>query len=129
MPEISVTTLRVQSRADGTTRTVVHFWYTGWPDHGVPSSTATFLRLLHLVNEQHERVCAANSSASEKPRSPILVHCSAGIGRTGVFIAVDGMVKRFLKQVRHWTLLSCFFFYFLFVGSRSYSSPSSTSVL
>jgi len=59
-------------------RTVKHFWYTGWPDHGVPDTAAPVIAFLRAVRQE-----TADS------RSPILVHCSAGIGRTGTFMAID----------------------------------------
>ncbi|XP_056003190.1 receptor-type tyrosine-protein phosphatase epsilon-like isoform X1 [Ostrea edulis] len=58
-------------------RTVVQFHYTRWPDHGTPNplNLLVFLRYFrHKINT---------------PQHPILVHCSAGIGRTGTFIALD----------------------------------------
>lgn len=58
-------------------RTVVQFHYTRWPDHGTPDplNLVDFLRQFrHKIKPSHH---------------PILVHCSAGIGRTGTFIALD----------------------------------------
>lgn len=62
-------------------REIAHFQYKDWPDHGLPSSAATFRHLLHLVDSCHDR------------RGPILVHCSAGIGRTGTFCAVHTITQ------------------------------------
>ena len=62
-------------------REIAHFQYKDWPDHGLPSSAATFRHLLHLVDAMHDR------------RGPILVHCSAGIGRTGTFCAVHTITQ------------------------------------
>eukprot|EP00037_Helgoeca_nana_P032290 m.413148 g.413148 ORF g.413148 m.413148 type:complete len:381 (-) comp29027_c0_seq1:1326-2468(-) len=72
-----LTTLTLVKGSDAP-RTVKHFWYTGWPDHGVPETAAPVIAFLRAV-----RVETANS------RAPILVHCSAGIGRTGTFMAID----------------------------------------
>lgn len=58
-----------------------HYQYKEWPDHGLPSSAATFRHLLHLVDAVHDR------------RGPILVHCSAGIGRTGTFCTVHTITQ------------------------------------
>mmetsp|Transcript_30515 Transcript_30515/g.61433 ORF Transcript_30515/g.61433 Transcript_30515/m.61433 type:complete len:196 (-) Transcript_30515:55-642(-) len=60
-------------------RSVHHFWYNTWPDHGTPGDTAGVLGMLHDVRS-HSR-----GDQSE----PWVVHCSAGIGRTGTFIAID----------------------------------------
>ncbi len=58
-------------------RLVTHYWYTGWPDHEAPASAVSVLDLLHRVR------------ARTPPGTPIVVHCSAGIGRTGTFMAID----------------------------------------
>ncbi|XP_015703929.1 receptor-type tyrosine-protein phosphatase kappa-like [Coturnix japonica] len=64
-------------------RTVEQFHYLQWPDHEVPRNPAQLLSLLEMINK----------SGSESPAGPVLVHCSAGIGRTGTFIALDFLLK------------------------------------
>ncbi|XP_050799494.1 receptor-type tyrosine-protein phosphatase kappa-like isoform X3 [Gopherus flavomarginatus] len=64
-------------------RHIQQFHYLLWPDHGVPSNAARLLQLVEMVNER----------VSEVPAGPVLVHCSAGIGRTGTFIALDILLK------------------------------------
>lgn len=59
-------------------RSVKHYWYTSWPDHKTPDSAQPLLQLMGEVEE--ERLASG-------PRGPVIVHCSAGIGRTGCFIA------------------------------------------
>uniref|UniRef100_F6WY52 protein-tyrosine-phosphatase n=1 Tax=Ciona intestinalis TaxID=7719 RepID=F6WY52_CIOIN len=65
-------------------RKLKHFQYVTWPDHGVPVSTTGFYRLHTHVMEEH------NSAGNE---APIVVHCSAGVGRTGTFIGFDCLVR------------------------------------
>uniref|UniRef100_A0A8C9ZCR9 protein-tyrosine-phosphatase n=1 Tax=Sander lucioperca TaxID=283035 RepID=A0A8C9ZCR9_SANLU len=60
------------------TRVLQHYWYTSWPDHKTPDSTMPLLQLMEDV-ETDRRTAAA--------MGPVIVHCSAGIGRTGCFIA------------------------------------------
>nr|XP_047912739.1 receptor-type tyrosine-protein phosphatase mu-like [Anser cygnoides] len=64
-------------------RVVEQFHYQQWPDHGVPRNPAQLLYLVEKVNNRE----------SEAPAGPVLVHCSAGIGRTGTFIAMDFLLK------------------------------------
>ena len=80
--------------ADGETRELYHFWYDGWPDLGVPSTSAKdMIDLAKVVN----RCCAAVAS-------PMVVHCSAGIGRTGVFIGLDQAIHQ-LHIAHRWDLV------------------------
>lgn len=64
-------------------REVKQLQFTAWPDHGVPDHPAPFLQFL-------KRVRALNSADS----GPMVVHCSAGVGRTGAFIVIDSMLER-----------------------------------
>jgi len=67
-------------------RDIYHFQYTEWPDHGLPASTAAFTELLH---------CVDGINGTEYVRkSPIVVHCSAGIGRTGTFCTVHSTLRK-----------------------------------
>ncbi|XP_051976327.1 receptor-type tyrosine-protein phosphatase R-like isoform X2 [Xyrauchen texanus] len=59
-------------------RTVQHYWYTSWPDHKTPESAGPLLQLVNDVEEDRRTSIASG---------PVVVHCSAGIGRTGCFIA------------------------------------------
>ncbi|KAM7405130.1 hypothetical protein PAMP_012415 [Pampus punctatissimus] len=62
------------------TREILHFHYTTWPDFGVPESPASFLNFLFKVRE---------SGCLSSDQGPVVVHCSAGIGRSGTFCLVD----------------------------------------
>lgn len=59
---------------------IFHFHYTTWPDFGVPESPASFLNFLFKVRE---------SGSLSPEHGPAVVHCSAGIGRSGTFSLVD----------------------------------------
>lgn len=62
-----------------------HFQYLSWPDYGVPSSAATLIDFLGAVKQQQRvAVSALGPRFKGHPGGPpIVVHCSAGIGRTG----------------------------------------------
>ncbi|XP_062374633.1 receptor-type tyrosine-protein phosphatase R [Sardina pilchardus] len=62
----------------GQSRSLEHYWYTSWPDHKTPDSAQPLLQLMADVEE--DRLASGT-------RGPVIVHCSAGIGRTGCFIA------------------------------------------
>lgn len=59
-------------------RTICQFHYTTWPDHGVPDSVSPILELVRLVRE-----------VQPSEEKPLLVHCSAGCGRTGTICCID----------------------------------------
>ena len=70
-------------------REVVQFHFTSWPDHGVPQYATAMLAMIRRVRA-HYNVC--------KEEGPMLVHCSAGVGRTGTFIIIDSMIQRLAQH-------------------------------
>ena len=67
-------------------RCIQQFHFKAWPDHGVPSDPTTVLSFLKDVNDRQAYHLQQNTSSNI---GPIVVHCSAGIGRTGTFIVID----------------------------------------
>ncbi|KAB5559426.1 hypothetical protein PHYPO_G00028890 [Pangasianodon hypophthalmus] len=63
-------------------REVTHIQFTSWPDHGVPSDPGLLLKLRRRVN-----------SFKNFFSGPIVIHCSAGVGRTGTYIGIDAMIE------------------------------------
>ncbi|KAM9785577.1 tyrosine-protein phosphatase non-receptor type 1 [Neosynchiropus ocellatus] len=78
--DFSVRLLELHNLTTGMFREVLHFHYLTWPDFGVPDSPTSFLNFLFKVRE---------SGCLEKYHGPVVVHCSAGIGRSGTFCLVD----------------------------------------
>ncbi|XP_019062084.1 receptor-type tyrosine-protein phosphatase beta isoform X1 [Fukomys damarensis] len=66
-------------------RLIRHFHYTVWPDHGVPETTQSLIQFVRTVRDYINRTPGAG---------PTVVHCSAGVGRTGTFIALDRILQQ-----------------------------------
>ncbi len=77
-------------------REVLQYHYTSWPDHGVPAHPLPVLSFIRKSSKA--AVVESNGCCSDPVASagPIVVHCSAGVGRTGTYIAVDAV----LRQIR-----------------------------
>eukprot|EP00927_Polykrikos_kofoidii_P025668 TRINITY_DN23028_c0_g1_i1.p1 TRINITY_DN23028_c0_g1~~TRINITY_DN23028_c0_g1_i1.p1 ORF type:complete len:347 (-),score=74.07 TRINITY_DN23028_c0_g1_i1:139-1179(-) len=73
-------------------RHITHFWYNSWPDHGAPASVSGTLDLVWQVRARAEETVDETGNMP-----PVIVHCSAGIGRTGTFIGID-MGERLLAR-------------------------------
>ncbi len=65
---------------NGRIRRVAHVHFTAWPDHGVPEGTKDIVTLSNFIRRHRKE---------SRKEGPILVHCSAGVGRTGVVIGID----------------------------------------
>jgi len=89
-------TFWLKHKKSGQTRRIVHFQMTSWPDFGVPSSAESCLHIIGLVREARmDAVQSLGSKWKGHPKGPpIIVHCSAGIGRTGSFCTIDVNVDR-----------------------------------
>ncbi|KAF1413558.1 Receptor-type tyrosine-protein phosphatase eta, partial [Spheniscus magellanicus] len=85
LPEWTIRDFTVEKSNTPESHTVHQFHFTSWPDHGVPEATDLLINFRHLVHEY----------SSQNPiDSPTLVHCSAGVGRTGTFIAIDRLIQQ-----------------------------------
>lgn len=81
-------------------RRIYHYHFQAWPDHGVPSDPGCVLNFLHDVNARQESIAASLASNNQNVPciGPILVHCSAGIGRTGTFIVIDMILDQIKRH-------------------------------
>jgi len=76
-------------------REITQLQYSGWPDLGTPTHPS---HVLELVEHTNAVVRASTSSETAVSRRPVLVHCSAGCGRTGTFCAVDSVISMMKRQ-------------------------------
>ena len=85
----------------GVERNIKHFQFLAWPDYGVPTSGSTVLDLISVVREAAAH--ATTTTRSTKPSSSsgdhkIIVHCSAGVGRSGAFCVIHNCIDEFREK-------------------------------
>uniref|UniRef100_A0A8C2GHD5 protein-tyrosine-phosphatase n=1 Tax=Cyprinus carpio TaxID=7962 RepID=A0A8C2GHD5_CYPCA len=85
MPQYILREFKVTDARDGQSRTVRQFQFTDWPEQGVPKSGEGFIDFIGQVHKTKEQF---------GQDGPIAVHCSAGVGRTGVFITLSIVLER-----------------------------------
>ncbi|XP_066217649.1 receptor-type tyrosine-protein phosphatase eta [Saccopteryx leptura] len=83
LPEWTIRDFSVKNNETSDGHPLRQFHFTSWPDHGVPDTTDLLINFRYLVRDYMKQ---------SPPESPILVHCSAGVGRTGTFIAIDRLI-------------------------------------
>ncbi|KAK5650431.1 hypothetical protein RI129_001460 [Pyrocoelia pectoralis] len=95
-PDYTISTLQLTNTKLEETREISHWQFTSWPDYGVPHSARAMLDFLERVRRQQANmVIALGDTWAGHPRGPpIIVHCSAGIGRTGTFCTLDICISR-----------------------------------
>lgn len=87
---------RIKLMADGgmTHHTFLHFWFRAWPDHGVPTAIDSVGKTtlspdgaVGMMEEVRKRRAVLDGK-----KAPLVVHCSAGCGRTGTLLAIDQLI-------------------------------------
>ncbi|ESO06781.1 hypothetical protein HELRODRAFT_98742 [Helobdella robusta] len=85
MPQYILREFKVTDARDGQSRTIRQFQFTDWPEQGVPKSGEGFIDFIGQVHKTKEQF---------GQDGPITVHCSAGVSKTGVFIALSIVLER-----------------------------------
>lgn len=80
--QVTVRVLKVTHVPSQQSTSVKHMHYHSWPDHGTPEDCST----IRAMSEQLD--------SCRDSKRPVVVHCSAGIGRTGTFCAIDILRQR-----------------------------------
>lgn len=83
-PHYIVRKMDVSHKKEGTSRVLIHIQFTSWRDRGVPVEPGQLVQLVQLTRILHTQ-CGEEG--------PLLVHCSAGVGRTGTFICMDQLMR------------------------------------
>ncbi|XP_042639245.1 receptor-type tyrosine-protein phosphatase eta [Orycteropus afer afer] len=83
LPEWTIRDFTIKNIQTSESHPLRQFHFTSWPDHGVPDTTDLLINFRYLVRDYMKQ---------SPPETPILVHCSAGVGRTGTFIAIDRLI-------------------------------------
>ncbi|XP_017782566.1 PREDICTED: tyrosine-protein phosphatase Lar isoform X5 [Nicrophorus vespilloides] len=82
-----IRTFQIHRQGHSERREIKQLQFTAWPDHGVPDHPAPFLQFLRRVRNMNPA-----------DAGPLVVHCSAGVGRTGCFIVIDSMLERMRNE-------------------------------
>ncbi|EPY19641.1 protein-tyrosine phosphatase [Strigomonas culicis] len=71
----------------GEEKEIYHMQHVAWPDEGVPDSSVALMEMIQTIGKSPRSV-----------KSPIVVHCSGGIGRTGIFVSMHILLAQFQKE-------------------------------
>ncbi|XP_064477479.1 tyrosine-protein phosphatase Lar-like isoform X1 [Ornithodoros turicata] len=85
MPQYILREFKVTDARDGQSRTIRQFHYTDWPEQGIPKTAEGYIEFITQVHKTKEQF---------GQEGPITVHCSAGVGRTGMFITLSIVLER-----------------------------------
>ena len=99
LAEFIIREMNVQHAVSGIERSVIQLHFTAWPDFGVPQNPIGMLKFIRKFNQikrsfNLNTFTMGGSGIASAGDKPALVHCSAGVGRTGTFIALDYMMKQ-----------------------------------
>ncbi|XP_065077843.1 phosphatidylinositol phosphatase PTPRQ-like [Ochlerotatus camptorhynchus] len=72
---------------DNMSKVVFHYHFLTWPDHGCPSSSSDLIKFIKIIRSERKNLAL-----------PVVVHCSAGVGRTGTLIALDIILQRIQQE-------------------------------
>ncbi|CAB1429647.1 unnamed protein product [Pleuronectes platessa] len=94
--DFKLSLLELYNTQSGERREVCHYLYVSWPDFGVPKCASAMLDFReHVLERRDAAVQSLGSSWTGPPGGPpVVVHCSAGIGRTGTFCTLDICLSR-----------------------------------
>ncbi|KAF3860628.1 hypothetical protein F7725_000883 [Dissostichus mawsoni] len=90
-PDYFVTTINLRQRDCPTDRLITHYYYPAWPDRGIPKDSSSLCAFTEHVRQQMEAI----------PRlGPAVVHCSAGVGRSGTFVTLLWLMQLCARGIK-----------------------------
>ncbi|XP_066147294.1 uncharacterized protein [Euwallacea fornicatus] len=96
--------LQLKNMVSNSWREVMHFWYLGWPDKGVPMEANSLIAFIIEARSYMKSGTSDNKNnnrlqngVTQTDHNPVIIHCSPGTGRTGVVIASDIAIREFEK--------------------------------
>ncbi|XP_045912853.1 receptor-type tyrosine-protein phosphatase V-like [Micropterus dolomieu] len=90
-PDCFITTINLRQRDCSTARIITHYYYPSWPDQGVPKDSSSLCTFTEHVRQSLETT----------PRlGPAVVHCSAGVGRSGTFVTLLWLMQLCARGIR-----------------------------
>jgi protein tyrosine phosphatase len=84
--------IKLKNNSTNSEKSIIQIHYKGWPDHGAPKIEESFNDFLYIIKKVDE----IKGDGDE----PIVVHCSAGVGRTGAFISMYFLYKEIMAQIK-----------------------------
>ena len=96
---ITIREIQLKNNSTKIVRNITQIHFTGWPDHDIPQSEdGQNYFIFEILNEIIEKIDEINK---EKGEDPIVVHCSAGVGRTGTFVSMYFLDKEIKDQIKN----------------------------
>ncbi|XP_041711751.1 receptor-type tyrosine-protein phosphatase V isoform X2 [Coregonus clupeaformis] len=90
-PDYFITTIHLRQRGFPVERTVTHYYYPAWPDQGVPKDLSSLCAFTEHVRQHLDTLPLLG---------PAVVHCSAGVGRSGTFVALLWLMQLCVRGIR-----------------------------
>lgn len=90
-PDLKTTRLRLTNTQSEVSREIWHLQFLSWPDFGTPQTASALLKFRDSVLKKQLDAIELSGSGTYPP---IVVHCSAGVGRSGTFITIDICIQK-----------------------------------
>ena len=110
--DITIRTYNILNEKNKKKKEIKQIHYGGWPDHETPENIQNVYGNILFMFNFVDNLIGQNHIDDKNPivvENPIVVHCSAGVGRTGTFIALYNIYREILKQINDGKSKSIYF--------------------